>query len=275
MHELLKQLSAFTLPILGILVSGNDLTFTMMQDTRHCLLTSIHGFINSKVKILQACHALAGYINWSLNVFPCLRHGLASLYMKMTGPYLPNQKVHINEDIVWDLSWLAQHIKLSTSVFLLKLIAWDPATCDLEIIDASLSSIGMWSPTIHVTYHAPILSSQASTRIFFHEAFMVCCAICWAANLAHSFPTPIHQVVIYTDNSNTINIFISLKVHGVFNVMLKFTVDILLTYDFDLQVIYLAGSDNMVADLLSHQCLDNLFVLKPDLHVLPSIPLKS
>lgn len=105
MHEFLKQLSAPTLPVLGILVNSNELTFTMTLDTRQCLLASIDGFINSKVKTLQACHALAGFINWSLNVFPCLRPGLASLYVKMSGTYLPNQKVHINEDVVQDLSW--------------------------------------------------------------------------------------------------------------------------------------------------------------------------
>lgn len=186
-HELLKQLAAMTLPVLGILINGNNLTFTMTPDAKLHLLTSIDGFINAKVKTLRACHALAGYVNWSLNIFPQICLGLASLYAKMSGSYQPNQKVHINEEIVHDLSWLAQRIKASSGVFLLGSIAWDLADCDLEIfMDTSLSGFGMWSPTVNIAFHALMLSGHAASHIFFHEAFVVCCAIHWAADLSKS-----------------------------------------------------------------------------------------
>lgn len=251
-HEFIEQLSALTLPVLGILVNGNEMTFTMTDDTEQKLIQSVDDFVQSKMKSLWACHALTGYVNWSLNVYPCLLPSLASLYSKMTGPYKPHKYIHINEDIVWDLSWLLHRLQNSSGVFLLQLVAWHLHEADLEIItDATLTGIGMWSLTILITFHGPVLSTCIDSHIFFHKAFIVCCAIHWAADLVWQSECCFCRVVISTDNSNTVNIFNSLKAPGVFNDLLKYVVNILMDHDFDLCVIHILGMSNTVADLLS------------------------
>ena len=57
-------------------------------------------------------------------MYPRLRPGLASLYEKMGGPYLPHKLVHINSSILRNLLWLVTHIRESSGVFMLKSLAW-------------------------------------------------------------------------------------------------------------------------------------------------------
>lgn len=212
-------------------------------------------------------------MNWSLSVYPWLHPGLASLYAKMTGHYSPHHRVHINESIICDLSWLLQHICQSSGVFLLQSIAWHLHEADLEVItNASLTGIGMWSLTVMVAFHGPILSPFLESHIIFHKAFVICCAIQWATSLLSQPKKHVQQVVISTDNTNTINIFNSLKAHGVYNDLLKYAVDILLTHEFDLHIVHVPGLSNTVADLLSQQRLDDVHSLMPELHILPLIP---
>lgn len=191
----------------------------------------------------------------------------------MSGPYQPNHRIRINEAIVCDLSWLLQHLQESPGVFLLDSIAWSSDEAELIIItDASLTGIGMWSPTVDIGYHAPVLTCVQSMHIFFHEAFVVCCAIHWAAQMCEASLVPIRNVVVYTDNTNTVDIFNSLKAQGVYNSLLKFAVNILMSHEFDLRVLHIPGSDNTVADLLSRQWVDEVLQVQPQLRLSTLIP---
>ena len=68
------------------------------------------------------------------------------------------------------------------------------------------------------------------------------------------------------DNSNTVDIFSSLRALPPYNHLLKTAVDILCAGDNDLQVLHVSGVDNAVADVLSRndfQCaLDSVPELK-------------
>jgi hypothetical protein len=83
--------------------------------------------------------------------------------------------------------------------------------------------------------------------IFFAEALAVCSAI-------HAIPEmdPLPQrVVIYTDNSNTVNIFSSLRASAPYNRILMSAVDVLIAHGIDLRVYHVPGHENVVADALS------------------------
>ena len=82
----------------------------------------------------------------------------------------------------------------------------------------------------------------------------------------------LQRLVIRSDNTNTVDIFHSLKACSLYNELLKIAVDLLMSHDLDLHVLHLAGVSNMVADALSCHCLDVVSELRPSLAVLPHQP---
>jgi hypothetical protein len=63
----------------------------------------------------------------------------------------------------------------------------------------------------------------------------------------------LNTLTIFTDNSNTVDIFNTLSASPPFNPILKSAVDILLAHNIDLWVLHIAGEKNSVADAISHQ----------------------
>jgi hypothetical protein len=59
------------------------------------------------------------------------------------------------------------------------------------------------------------------------------------------------KILIYTDNTNTINIFRTLHCLPPYNHLLKAAVDIIIHNNFSLCVLYVPGEHNVVADALS------------------------
>ncbi|PBK71385.1 hypothetical protein ARMSODRAFT_883689, partial [Armillaria solidipes] len=57
-------------------------------------------------------------------------------------------------------------------------------------------------------------------------------------------------VTIWTDNSNTVNIFNSLKASPFYNLILKSAVDMMISHNIDLHVLHIPGSENDVVDTL-------------------------
>lgn len=177
-HDVPKQTHGVTQPIIGMEVDASALSITMPSAAKEALVSAIDAFCTSRSQSkrlthpLRKCQALAGHINWALNVYPRLRPGLASLYEKMGGPYVPHRTVHINADITWDLLWLVQHIRDSSGVSLLQSLAWHVEEANLVIFtDACLSGFAFWSPQHDTAFYGPILSSRQTAPIFFHEAF--------------------------------------------------------------------------------------------------------
>lgn len=91
--------------------------------------------------------------------------------------------------------------------------------------------------------------------IFYLEALAVVSVLYWALTTPESPPS---CVVIYTDNSNTVDMFNSLGANMTHNPLFTAAVDLLHTYCAELCVLHVSGLDNVVADRLSH--FDNTLV---------------
>lgn len=91
-------------------------------------------------------------------------------------------------------------------------------------------------------------------KIFFFEALCVCSAVHEARDLAvlDSDSHYVHSTLaVFTDNTNTVDIFNSLRAKPVFNEILKSAIDMCLEYNFNLRVLHIPGVDNRIADALS------------------------
>jgi len=73
--------------------------------------------------------------------------------------------------------------------------------------------------------------------------------------------------VIFTDSSNTINIFSSLQYQPLYNPILCLATDILLTSRLQLHMVHLPGLMNIMADLLSRGQLMEALTRNPNLTI--------
>jgi hypothetical protein len=90
--------------------------------------------------------------------------------------------------------------------------------------------------------HAP-----PKDTIFYFEALAVCSAVHAAVSLS---PRP-KRIIVFSDNSNTVDIFNSLRAKPPYSEILKSTISCLLDHSVDLRVHHIPGVDNVVADALS------------------------
>ncbi|KAJ3963420.1 hypothetical protein EV361DRAFT_957070, partial [Lentinula raphanica] len=106
-HKLKKLLNGVTLPVIGFDVDPNAMTLTLPEESKQELIQSVREFIStpSRRRTLHEFQMLAGWINWSLNVFPLLRPGLCNVYEKMRGKAKPNALIYLNEAVKRDLEW--------------------------------------------------------------------------------------------------------------------------------------------------------------------------
>ena len=112
--------------------------------------------------------------------------------------------------------------------------------------DASSKGLGIWFPGEHVSYQCPLPLNAPKDAIFFFEALSVCSAIL----LVRSF-RKMTQLIVYTDNTNTFNIFTSLAAKPIYNKILLSSIDMLVKDKIDLRVYHILGKDNLIADPLS------------------------
>ena len=177
-HDPPKQTCGVSQRIIGMQVDCSQLSITMPLDSRRLLIQMIDDFCTPRprgrriIRSLRRCQALAGHVNWALNAYPRLRPGLASLYAKMGGPYAPDRKVHINGDILRDLLWLVQCLRVSDGVFLLHSIAWTMPEADMLVFtDACLTGYGFWCPQLNRAYHAPTFAIPQRRADFLSRSF--------------------------------------------------------------------------------------------------------
>ena len=68
---------------------------------------------------------------------------------------------------------------------------------------------------------------------------------------ATRLPSILTRLLIYSDNTNTVDIFHSLRSLPPYNDLLKFTVTLLIKHNISLRVLHVPGTDNLVVDSLS------------------------
>lgn len=281
-HSRPKQVFGTQLPIIGFLVDAVTLQVSLEASKIQDLIQAITNFVSigssksSRRRSLRDFQRLAGWINWALNVVPLLRPGLSPLYAKISGKNRPLALVYVSDDVAQGLMWIAQHLKQSSGIFLLKAIAWAPQDADVIIIytDASLLGLGIWCPASNTGRFSSLPQDPPAGTIFYFEAFVVVCAILWVS----SWPIERRpqKLAIFSDNSNTVAMFNTLRALPPYNPLLALAVDTLIAFNIDLRVSHIAGSMNTAADLLSRFKFSDLHRQFPGIHISkfapPAIP---
>lgn len=268
-HEPHKQLSGGKLTITGIEINANSLTFTLPAQALDDLLSELKAFTARVVKKRGACwtlrrwQRLAGWMNWSFNVFPMIRPALNNLYPKIAGKDQPLMKIWVNE-VRSDLQWAMRLLRNSLGVRLLSTVSWNSEDAD-EIIfcDACMEGLAFWYPSRRQGFYSPVPAYQTDKTIFYYEALTATSAVdnLRERGIHHS------KIVLFTDSMNTVDIFNSLKCQAVFNPLLLFCVDTSISNKLDLRVLHVPGVENEVADAISRRNFGKALRLVPELQI--------
>ena len=133
-HKLKKQVFGSNLEVLGIEVNAESLTFTLPKESKDRLSEELLAWsckgVRKKVKEWQQ---IAGWLNWTFNVFPLLRPSLNGVYDKLKGKG-QDARVWANTNIREDLLWAKAKLDESSGVRLFKSTMWEvsEATCVAE-----------------------------------------------------------------------------------------------------------------------------------------------
>ncbi|RDB27277.1 hypothetical protein Hypma_004297 [Hypsizygus marmoreus] len=256
-HKEKKQIFGNPLKIIGIIVDADLMTMTLPSDRLADLLQELAKFTKydnhkSPSFTLKVWQRLAGWLNWSFNVFPLLRPCLNNVYPKISfhGPVSPEKKLYVNAAIRSDLLWASEHLKSATGVRVLRALHWSPELADVTIYcDACLDGMGFYYPQLDLGYYSPVPLDSPSQDIFYFEALCVISALQHATSrFDPSFPL---RLVIFTDNANSVNIFSTLYSLPPFTPILKLACDILIKSEHQLRVLHVPGASNRVADAIS------------------------
>ncbi|KAF9468462.1 hypothetical protein BDZ94DRAFT_1370126 [Collybia nuda] len=243
-HKGHKQVSSPVLKVIGFEVNTDLMSFAMSADSKSDLLFFIHSFAARLNAPLKEFQRLAGWVNWALNVFPLLRPSLSNIYQKCSEKADASSLtlLFLNKSIRNNLNWLSSHMACSDGIFLLKSVSWEITDADTTLFcDACGSGMGFWYPDLQLGFYCPIdfkipatlpVSSDSSSAIFFFEALCVASAI--HAIQTHCLST--RNVVIYLDNTNTVDMFNSLRALPAYNAILISAVDVLISQSYDLRV---------------------------------------
>ncbi|KDR82212.1 hypothetical protein GALMADRAFT_18481, partial [Galerina marginata CBS 339.88] len=269
-HEEKKQVFGEELMVIGFVVNCRSMSITMPADSRCDLISAIRAFaVPGRRPKLSDYQRLAGWINWSLNVFPLLRPGLSALYAKIKGKNQQYREIYVNKQVCGELLWVANHMESLPGIFMVDSVDWSLAHADLTILcDASPLAMGFWIPSLFLGFQSAF-QNDGSLPIFFWEALSVLSALTWAVE--RSFPPP-RRLLIFTDNSNTVSMFNSLRATSTYNPILLTACDLLIKYSTSLRVCHISGKDNDIADALSRLENDRALAACPTLSINQFLP---
>jgi hypothetical protein len=274
-HKEKKQINGSSIPVIGIQVNPNALTYSLPDDSRQKLLDELVEWTSEKKKgrrNVRRWQHLAGWLNWCLNVYPLLRPCLSNVYEKLRHQSNPNSTLWINRAVRQDLLWALDKVRHSTGLHLLESVSWLSDSADFIIYcDACPSGMGFWYPALDIAFYSPTPDDVHPDLIFYFEALCVLCALlnaCSKSNLPSRF-------IIYTDNLNTVNIFSSLNALPAYNILLQEAVNLLLVGHHDLCVLHVVGKENFIADALSCESLNFIHSYKINFSPFPLISVSS
>ena len=244
----------------------------MPPDTLNELIVAIQDFTTTKCKFtLCEWQRLAGWINWSLNVFPLLQPALNNFYAKIAGKCAPNKYIRINNAVHTDLLWAVNHLESNTSVCLIHHLYWDASSADVILYcNACLEGMGFWLPDKCIGYYSPVPKSTNDKQIFYFEALCVLSAIHHITDFLCA--PPASWILIYTDNNNTIAIFNTLQCLPQYNLILINAADISIISNIHLRVLHIPGELNHIADAISCKNFSLAKQYVPDLIISSFLP---
>jgi hypothetical protein len=266
-HKTHKQIHGSPLPVIGITVDVNELSFALADDAKERLVAEFLWWCKpGRKEKLRRWYQMGGWVNWALNVYPRLRPALNNFYPKLKGRRDSTALVWVNNSIRDDFSWAIKILNNSSGIRLLKSVYWDFGDASLTIYcDACPEGMGFWYPSLNIAFYSPTPYYENPDLIFYFEALCVHSALFDA----HRRTPPIDsgRFLIYTDNSNTVDIFSTLRAKPPYNHLLKTAVDILNSGDNDLRVLHVPGVDNAVADAISRADFSRALSLVPNLNI--------
>ena len=147
--------------------------------------------------------------------------------------------IRVNTIIVHELSWVTRRIACSTGVHFLKSIKWDPRNIESHAFtaftDTSGTRLGFFLPSLKLVFQSTLPSVCASEHIFFFEALAVCTAFHYFAQ--HLPRLSVNRLVVYTNSTNTVDIFNSLRASAPYNCILISSMDVTLDHKIDFCVL--------------------------------------
>jgi hypothetical protein len=266
-HKPHKQLYGSSLPIIGISVDAKALTLTLSVEGREMLITELLWWCKpGRKERLRRWYQMGGWMNWALNVYPRIRPALNNFYPKLRGRRDSTSHIWVNNIIREDFTWAVRILDLCSGVRLLRSVYWSEDEATLTVFcDACPEGMGFWYPDLNIAFYSQTPHHEQPNLIFYFEALCVHSALFDAHRRTTS--TGSGRFLIYTDNSNTVDIFNSLRALPPYNHLLKTAIDILCTGDNDLRVLHVPGVDNAVADALSRADFQRALRLVPELKI--------
>jgi hypothetical protein len=249
-HDKPKQLFGSPLTVIGFDVDPNCMSATLPTHKKDELVAHLRTFAGKGYRwSLREFQQLAGWCEWSFNIFPLLKPGLSAVYDKISEKTQPFARLHVNNAIIRELLWMADHIEHSSGLLFYKSLDFDPKSDDVVVAytDASGIGLGLWFPDEDFACQSPLPEDSPKDTIFFAEALAVCSAV----HAIQNMPEVPSKMLIYTDNTNTVAMFNSLRAHPPYNLILVSAVNVLIEHHVDLRVEHVSGCDNIVADALS------------------------
>ncbi|KIY53673.1 hypothetical protein FISHEDRAFT_32838 [Fistulina hepatica ATCC 64428] len=275
-HEKWKQEWGTSLVVIGFLVDTVTMTISMPDQSRLDLITVLRSFAVPRQRHhLREFQQLGGWINWALNVYPLLHPGLSTLYSKIKGKEEPYLAIWVSVRLCRELLWIAEHLQNSPGIYMMTSRVWSADDADLVVFtDASKDGIAYFIPSLNLGFQCAnrlvrLPRDISPDRIFYFEALAVVSAI--VQILQPTAPTP-RRLAIWTDNTNTVDIFNSLHALPPYNPLLVTSVDLLMQYDCQLRVLHVEGKHNNIADALSRFRNDTALSLSPGLRIFPFLP---
>ena len=262
-HKERKQVHGDILPIIGIHVDPNALTFSLPKIARDRLTTELEMWVsekNSRFR-LRRWQKLGGWLNWVFNVYPMLRPCLTSFYHKVAGKTFSHQYIHINNDVRSDFMWALDTLTHLPPVLLLHSLVWQPSKVSLTAYcDACPEGLGFWFPSTRMGYYSAA-PHNVPALIFYLEALSVLSAL----ELSCQRLPPHSKLLLYTDNQNTVDIFSSLRCLPTFSSILQMSITLRTVAQVDVRVLHDPGEKNEVADALSRADFHRALTYSPDL----------
>lgn len=251
-HDRSKQEYAPVLRVIGFLVDPNLMRVSMDEEDRVNLIQHVADFTatarGGTRRTLREFQQIAGWINWSFNVFPLLKPALSNVYAKVSGKSDSYAKIYVSKAVVRDLDWFVSHVRASDGVYLFQEVDW--ALEDADVVayaDACMSGLGFFLERSKEGFQCMVPHDTPKDTIFYFEALAVVSVV---EKITRLSPIPT-RLLVFSDNTNTVNIFDSLRCLPPYNDLLKFSVSLLLKFNISLRVVHIAGINNVVADALS------------------------
>ena len=177
---------------------------------------------------------------------------LNNFYAKISRKSVPNKFIRINNFVHADLEWAAHHLEHDSGVRLFHQIYWDAPSTDVTLFcDTCLEGMGFWLPDNCVGFYSPTPEGTTDEHIFYLKALCVLSAIHYVTDTLHVSPTA--EILIYTDNDNTITIFNMFRCLPHYNPILINAAKACITSHIQLRVLHIPGEQNCVADAISQK----------------------